>query len=105
MTLRWAGFFFERRDFSGLELVAPALGIIHGLKPIFSSRPLIVGEMSSGGSFLMYSITNYALQRSLLTKVVDWNVGSLLTYKHNTDRNNFEDSYGLVKHFPDFTLW
>ena len=29
------GFFLERRDFSGPELVAPALGIIHGLKPIF----------------------------------------------------------------------
>ena len=22
-----------------------------------------------------------------------------------TDRNNFEDSYQLVKHFPDFKLW
>ena len=22
-----------------------------------------------------------------------------------TDRINFEDSYQLVKHFPDFTLW
>ena len=22
-----------------------------------------------------------------------------------TDRNNFEDSYYLVKHFPDFPLW
>ena len=51
------GFFLERRDFSGLELVAPALGIIHGLKPLFSSRPLIVGENSSEESFLMYSIT------------------------------------------------
>ena len=51
------GFFLERRDFSGLELVAPALGIIHGLKPLFSSRPLIVGENGSEESFLMYSIT------------------------------------------------
>ena len=49
------GFFLERRDFSGLELVAPALGIIHGLKPLFSSRPLIVGENSSEGSFLVFN--------------------------------------------------
>ena len=49
------GFFLERRDFSGLELVAPALGIIHGLKPLFSSRPLMVGENSSEGSFTLES--------------------------------------------------
>ena len=26
-------------------------------------------------------------------------------FRQYTDRNNFEDSYKLVKHFPDFTLW
>jgi hypothetical protein len=31
--------------------------------------------------------------------------GKVFSVGTNTDRNNFEDSYYLVKHFPDFTLW
>ena len=38
------GFFLERRDFSGLELVAPALGIIHGLKPLFFLKAFNTGR-------------------------------------------------------------
>ena len=47
--------------------------------------------------------TNYVMPICLPMRPIDDE--DALEGKKNTDRNNFEESYWLVKHFLDLTFW